>query len=268
MSSAHPHPKRLISLVLAALLAVSPVVALAATVVAQQEPGASPHPDLARPEIEYAYPDQSVWTARVDTQGNPDNPLLKVASALFARAGVLWHGKSLPAARLFMQLQEGRSQFAMLVKAPTLDRCCLFSQHPIARTELRVYRYKDKPPIKTISDLAGKSVITIRGYSYSKILDFITDGHNAITNSSASTHELSFLMLKSGRGDYLLDYAGPAREVLTDHPIPDLDFDVLAQLEVYLILSRNYPDAATVMSRLEEIAATLNVTEILATVTP
>ena len=120
---------------------------------------------VSYPEIEYASPDQSVWTTRVNAQGEPDNPLLRVAEALFSKAGVPWHSKSYPAARLFKYLQSGVVQFSMLVKATGLQECCLFSRKPVAIAEIRAYRRAGTAPIRVTEDLAGKQVITIRGYS-------------------------------------------------------------------------------------------------------
>ncbi len=216
--------------------------------------------DAADPRtIEYAYPDQSVWTTRLDAKGEPDNPLLRLAAPLFQQAGIPWRARGLPAARLFEYLSDGQTDFSMLVKGPALEKCCLVSKRPVAGTELRVYRRKGLAPITTRQGLAGKEVITVHGYSYGDILAFIRNPANRVGNNGTVSHESAFAMLERGRADYLLDYAGPAEEVLADHPIKDLEFDVVDRLDVYLILSRTYPDAPAVMARLEAIAETLRV---------
>ena len=51
--------------------------------------------------IEYVSPEQSVWTTRTYTNGEPVNPLLRVAEVLFAKADIPWHSHSYPAARMF-----------------------------------------------------------------------------------------------------------------------------------------------------------------------
>lgn len=224
---------------------------------------APPEVATAAPEIEYAYPDQSVWTTRLDSRGEPDNPLLRLAAVLFARADIAWHGKSYPASRMFEYLRDGRSQFSMLVKAPSLQECCLWSKEPIASTELRVYRTADQAPIARMEDLAGKNVIVIRGYSYAGVAGFLKDPKNDVALSVAVTHGGAFAMLDRDRADYVLDYAGPAAEILAAQPIPDAVYDVLSRLDVYLVLSKTYPDAPRVMADLESIAATLDAEVIL-----
>jgi len=223
-------------------------------------PGLVPGAVAAEPRpIEYSYPDQSVWTTRLDARGEPDNPLLRLAAPLFQQAGIPWRARGLPAARLFEYLRDGQTDFSMLVKGPAVEKCCLVSKRPVAGTELRIYRRKGLPPVTAREGLSGKEVITIHGYSYGDILAFIKDPANRVGNNGTVSHESAFAMLERGRAPYLLDYAGPAEEVLAEHPIKDLEFDVLQRLDVHLILSRTYPDAEAAMSRLEAIADTLRV---------
>jgi len=216
-------------------------------------------PAMPLPEVEYASPDQSVWTTRTDAQGQPDNPLLAVAGQLFARAGMPWHAHAYPAARLFKRLADGSSQFSMLVNAPALKECCLLSRRPITIAEIRVYHFAGKPPIRTKEDLVGKGVISVHGYSYGGLQQFFTDQRNRVANSVALTHAAAFKMLARGRADYLVDYAGPASEVLAEEPLADLRSELLSRQEVFLVLSRAYPNAQRVMDRLEGIARTLDV---------
>lgn len=204
--------------------------------------------------VEYSSPDQSVWTTHKDAAGDPENPLLRLAAPLFERAGLPWRARTLPAARLFEYLRDGQTDFSMLVKSPALDKCCLVSRRPVAVTELRVYRRKDRPPVTARQALAGQEVITVHGYTYGTLLAHIRDPANGVISHGTASHDAAFAMLERGRADYLLDYAGPAQEVLARQPIPDLAYDVIDRLDVHLVLSRAYPDAEATMARLEEAA--------------
>jgi ABC-type amino acid transport substrate-binding protein len=218
-------------------------------------------------EIEYASPDQSVWTTRRDAQGQPDNPLFRVAKQLFAKAGIPWRGRTYPAVRMFKNLQDGSSQFSILVKSPALHDCCLLSQAPIAAAEIRAYHLAQHPAPRELSDLAGQSVIVVHGYSYGGLLRFFNDARHNVTVHAAMTHESAFKMLERGRADYVIDYAGPGSEVLAENPVAGVQSVVLSRQDVYLVLSRSYPEAPSVMRRLEHIASTLNVGQILADAT-
>lgn len=215
--------------------------------------------DPAATEIEYAYPDQSVWTTQIDASGQLANPLLEYAEALFTKAGMAWSSNAYPAGRMFERLQNGKSSFSMLVKASILEKDCLFSEKPITYTELRVYRLNSSAPVKKIDDLIGRELIAMRGYSYGKIGKFFRNPENKITYYETDRHKSAFDMLRHSRADYLLDYAGPSEEILASDPIPDIAYDVLDRLNVYLVMSKKHPNAAQILEKLERIAETIDV---------
>lgn len=237
------------------------VLALLATI--GQTASATDEVEAGPQDIEYGSPDQSVWTIRTDEHGVPGNPLMHVAAALFAEAGTPWRARVYPAPRLFANLKDGTTPFSMLVRVPSLQECCLFSQRPITTVEIRAYHRPAAAPLSGTGDLAGKRVITIHGYSYGGLLKFITDERNRVTNNVAHTHAEAFRMLANGRADYVIDYADPAREVLTAEPIAGVRSTMLSQSPVYLVLSRNYPEASGFMARLESIAAKLDIEAML-----
>lgn len=209
--------------------------------------------------IEYVAPDQSIWTTRALDNGEPDNPLKSVVAALFTKAGIPWTARTYPAARMFNKLRSGEAQFAILVRSPALDACCLVSRRPLATAEIRAYRRIGTPPAPSRMDLTGRSVITIRGYTYGGLGGFLNDPSNRVTVHDTPTHAAAFRMLASGRADYLVDYAGPANEVLAAEPRAGVAFDVVSRQDVHLVMARSYPDAPRVMQRLETIADTLDV---------
>ena len=208
-------------------------------------------------EIEYAFPQPSIWTTKLDPKGEPDNPLLPFVAALFEQAEIPWHAKSYPTPRMFENLQNGVSEFALLVNAPSLQQCCLVGTHAVATAEVRAYWRPSNLPIRSITDLVGKDVITISGYSYASLMSFIKDPTNRINNHSAKSHDSAFAMLEMGRADYVIDYDGPATETLAAHPIAGIGYQVIDHLDVYLVLARSYPNAAAVMEKLESIASRL-----------
>ena len=209
----------------------------------------------AREAIVYGSPDRSIWTTRVSEDCTPDNPLLRVAERLFAKAGIPWRAEVYPASRLFQYLKEGRTQFSMLVRVPSLAQCCLFSRKAVTSAEIRVYRRPGAAPINRREDLIGKQVITLRGYSYGGLAGYIAEQGGRIVNHDAPSHEAAFRMLASGRADYAIDYAGPAREVLAQMNLSGYASDLLSRQDIFLVLSRQYPDAEKVMAELEAIAA-------------
>jgi ABC-type amino acid transport substrate-binding protein len=219
--------------------------------------------DAEMPMLEYGYPDVSVWTTQRDADGQLKNPLLKLAKVMFSEAGLQWNSKPYPAKRLFKYLKEGIVPFSMLVRVPSLQECCLFSEKPVTSTELRIYRRADTSPVSMLEELKGKRVIMIRGYSYGGVGKYIRDATNGIEVQEASSHAAAFQLFERNRGDYVVDYTGPAEEVLTAQASENIAFDVFKQLDVFLVLSRSYPNAQLVMKKLENIAAELDVPRIM-----
>lgn len=217
----------------------------------------------AAQDIEYGYPEQSIFLVGRDAQGRVDSPMLHLARALLDRAGVRWRAASYPAARLYRNLQDGTTNFAILVRSPAVDACCLVGRIPVFRTVLGVYYLGEHPPVKRREDLAGRSVITVAGYNYAGLLAFVNDPANRIRNEAAPGHRAAFDLLAARRADYLLDYASAASDLLAAAPIDGLRMDPLERVEIFLVLSRSYPDAEAFLARLEAIVRTLRIEEVL-----
>ena len=216
-----------------------------------------------RARIEYGYPDQSIFVAAVNDAGHAETPMKRVAEALMTRAGVPWHAVPYPARRLFDNLNKGITDFSILVRASSLKDSCIFSRKPIYSTSLNIYYLGEKPPIRSREDLAGKSLFTIRGYSYAGLRQFIRDPANRVMNEIAGTHKAAFAMLKNDRADYLMDYASAADDILSENPMPGIRSTSIDQLDIFLVLSKSYPDAEEFMAELETIAAGLDIPAIL-----
>lgn len=214
-------------------------------------------------DVEYGYPEQSIFLASKDAQGRVDSPMLHLATALLERAGVRWRAAPYPAARLFRNLQDGTTNFSILVRSPAVESCCVVSKAPVFRTVLGIFYLGEHPPVKRKEDLAGRSVITVAGYSYAGLLAYLNDPANRIRNEAAPSHKAAFEMLAARRADYLIDYASAAGDLLASFPIDGLRMDPLDRVEIFLVLSRAYPDAEAFLGRLESIAATLKMDEVL-----
>jgi len=214
-------------------------------------------------EIEYGYPDQSIFVATINDKGQPDTPMTFLADALMTRAGLSWRARPYPARRLFYNLKNGITNFSILVRAPSLRESCIFSQKPVYSTKLNIYFIGDKPPATSKEDLIGKRVLTIRGYSYAGLLKFISDPANKIVNVVTGTHRAAFAMLKLDRADYLIDYASAAEDILSESPISELKSTPINQLDIFLVLSKVYPNAQNLMIKLEKIVETLDVNDLL-----
>jgi len=225
------------------------VALLAAVVVLLTAPSAK-----AAEEIEYAYPDVSVWTTKRDDQGKLKNPLVCIADHIFEEVNIPWRPKDYPAARMFRNLRNGVSKFSILVNASALQDCCYLSKKPVAVVDLRIFHKKPVPPIATREQMRGKRVIAIHGYSYGGLAKYAADPANGVELIKARNHKTAFAMLKAGRGEYVIDYAEPAREILEATPIANIGSTSISQKDVFLILNKTYPEAEKVITQLEAAA--------------
>lgn len=208
------------------------------------------------PDIVFGFPEFPPLSFS-NAEGAPDGHLVRLSRAMFERAGLRAQAIIFPAPRLFENLANGAIDFSMVVRNPVLDDCCLFSKQAVIRDELRVYHIAGKPPVKSKEELAGKHIIVIQGFSYAGLIGFINDKKSRITSEVAPSHGAAFAMLDAGRADYVLDYAGPAASGLAEHPVANLRSAKIDHLDIYMVLSKRYPNAEQLLERLAAIAAKL-----------
>ena len=209
------------------------------------------------PELEYGYPEQAprVYT---DAQGRPAGFYPRLLDEMMRRAGLRWHATSFPAPRLMHNLQSGETSLSILVKNPLLETCCLYSTRPVWNDKLRAYWTGAKPAIAGKEDLNGKTVIVLAGFSYGGLIDYLKEPAHNVSLQTAESHKAAFDMLRAGRADYLLDYEEAAQfQVLDKAPLTDMHSGIVDNVQMYLVLNKTYPDAATLMTRLEGIYAKL-----------
>lgn len=204
------------------------------------------------PEILYSRPALSIIT-EIDKDGNEYNPVEVLVESTLTEAGLKWKARRYPIPRLYSSLYENLSNFTVTILTPKTELCCIRSRNPIFNLELRVYHNPERAPALQSSDLKGKDIITINTYSYGTLGEFLANKENDIRIHPADSHESAFDMLAANRGDYFLDYKGPAKKVSKEIETRDIRYTVLRKIELYLILRKDYPKAREVMTELESI---------------
>ncbi len=224
----------------------------------------SPFTAASSPEkINYVYPDKVIFSETPGPDGKDGNPVLRLVSALFTEADIAWDSKQLPIPRMLHKLSNETGNFSILVKSPTIEQCCITSANPVINVELRAYHQNGRPKIKNIEDLAGKKIITIKGYSYGQLQSFFIDKKNNLSIYAASTHKSAFAMLAAGRADIVIDYEGPSINTLKMHPNSDLSYAVLKNLNLYLVINKKEPHAKMLIDQLATIAKNMDTDSIL-----
>jgi len=189
--------------------------------------------------------------------GQADGLDMRFAQALFTQLNIPYRSTIYPPARVLLNMQNGNTVFTILVNVPALDSCCLYSKKPVMRDELRVYYGAGMAPIKSKEDLVGKHIVTQHGFSYGGLATYFNDRNNRITNNITHSHESAFAMLKAGRADYVVVY-GAAAKLLSPSVLRHLRYGTIADLNIYMVLNKTYPDAERAMARMELIATTID----------
>ncbi|WP_135081559.1 hypothetical protein [Terasakiella sp. SH-1] len=185
--------------------------------------------------------------------GQPKGDLIKTFGKIAQKAGFYWTAKSYPTPRLLRNLQTGDVDVTMLVRHPLFENAALMGDLPVGKIRLRAYRKPDQVAVTKLTDLQGKSIITILGYGYGGQIKYIDDPANRIEKYAVLDHGLAVKMLLNGRADYLLDYVGPvqtAMEHLKINPA-QVQGDVIQDSDVFLIVSKSVSNPEQLLRTLQ-----------------
>ncbi|XOZ32620.1 substrate-binding periplasmic protein [Halomonadaceae bacterium KBTZ08] len=171
-------------------------------------------------------------------QGTPAGRHLNAANRLARAAGYEIEWRGLPIDRIYLYLREGRLDLWLGSKGvPTLAEWTLEPAFSLPPVHLNAYHMRGTQPVSDITDLKGKHLILIRGYTYRERLEPATQAETTQVDH-ASTHRAGLRMLKAGRGDYLLDFEAPVTQTLQEVSVPGITPSPLTQWGTTLVFSR------------------------------
>ncbi|OJS98792.1 substrate-binding periplasmic protein [Marinobacter nauticus] len=150
-------------------------------------------------------------------EGEPAGEFVEITKKVAAEAGYELEFIYLPVARTYLYLRDGTVDLWLGLSAtPVLKEAVLESWISPIPVELSAWYRQDTEPLEHMDQLHGSMVILIGGYTYGGLRDWLEDQPD-IRITEAPNHRSAVDMLKRKRGDYLLDYRQPVREILT-HP--------------------------------------------------
>lgn len=185
-------------------------------------------------------------------EGLPEGILIDLGRRVLKQAGLTGIFKSYPTKRMSRYLAAGEIHLWMgLSTLPEFNETAYIGESTLFSIELRAYTITGAPPIKTKDDLNGKSILTMRGYSYGGWVDYIEDPVNKITTHKLDTHISAFQALSRGKFDYLLDYRMPSDEALKQIELDNLTFNTISSFDAKFVVSKKAPDAKKLLKKLE-----------------
>lgn len=181
----------------------------------------------------------------------PRGTLVELLDRVVAEAGCGWtHRHYDTAAQLLESLVSGDADLALVIRHPLLEKRATFGTRPVARLRLKTYNLAGVPAVSTLTELRGRRLIVIRGYGYGGLINKLLDPESGITLVVVKNHQEAFEQLLAGRGDYLLDYQGPAAQTLEKVAIP-VESTLLVSKDVYFVLSPQLSNPEALLHKLE-----------------
>lgn len=157
-----------------------------------------------------------------------------------------------PTKRLYRNLAKGETELFLGIKgSPEYDDNVLYSNIVISQIQMRIYALQDTPLPKNKEDINGHKIITMRGYGYGGLVNYFSDPQNNIGVTTTTQHRSSFLMLKNKRADYVINYKYPSETALADLKVPGLKYTNFYSANVYFIVSKETPNAKSILNALE-----------------
>ncbi|PCM44050.1 substrate-binding periplasmic protein [Marinobacter sp. ANT_B65] len=148
-------------------------------------------------------------------RGEPAGPFIELTRKVVEEAGYEAEFIFLPVSRIYLYLKSGTIDlWPGLAGIPSLQGEVLESWVNAFPVKLNVWYLEDTDALTHFEQLKGKSVIVIAGYTYGGLLSWF-ERTEYVTLTKAPDTRAALEMLKLKRGDYVLDYLQPLKEILT-----------------------------------------------------
>lgn len=184
--------------------------------------------------------------------GNPAGTFIDVTRKVVKEAGYEAEFVYLPISRVYLYLVNGRIDvWVGLTHVPKLLDDVLESRITPVSAQLSAWYRSDTGALENFGQLKGKTVIVINGYTYGGLIDWLNSTDD-INVTEAPNHRSAIEMLKRERGDYLLDYQEPLRQILTQPSDSIIQESNVRTRRTAWIFSLANPHAALLRDQIDE----------------
>lgn len=164
--------------------------------------------------VRIAYNEFPPFAHRTES-GEATGLIIDMTRKVVAEAGYQPEFLFLPVSRIYLYLKNGTvDAWPGLTRIPQLKGEVLESWAQPLTVQLSAWYLDGNPPLNHFDDLKGKTVIVIGGYTYAGLIQWLHESEQIVV-TEAPNHRAAIDMLKRQRGDYVLDYQAPVREILT-----------------------------------------------------
>lgn len=199
-------------------------------------PAVAQEPSLA--EVEVLYVNMPPYTF-TDPQGQPQGILNRLTGEILGQQGIQANFVEVPLEQLFSRISKGHNGVVHLIGAfPVPKQKLSFSQRPLAYLQLNAY-YLNAPPVQKLSDLRGKQVILVKGYTYGYLRDYLQLPENRVKLIVVDSHQQAIKLLDRQPNLYLLNYEKPFVTAVGNVEAQRLNQYLLSEIPVYWASAKN-----------------------------
>jgi len=174
----------------------------------------------------------------VSENNEPGGLLVDLLKQILDRLEKKYTLTNYPPKRLFANLVDGKTDLSIIGRRLESENIkgVLYSNNPVSTIVMKVYTRKGTALPENKDGIVGKRVITIRGFNYAGLI-------TQIIPDPANSHLAAFRKLQVGRADYMLNYELIEKNILKDHPFPDIQGRVISSIDAYFAVSEKLPGA-------------------------
>ncbi|MCV6623141.1 MAG: hypothetical protein OIF51_15480 [Cellvibrionaceae bacterium] len=182
--------------------------------------------------LEVIYVDMPPLTY-LNSSGEADGLLLRKTSALLNELDHPHHFRRVSLEELATLSAEASLGLVHLIGAfPVPKKSVSFGSRPLSYLRLHAY-FSDAKNIRARSDLRGKEVILLKGFSYGYLRDYLNIPENRVRLLFANSHQQALALLKEKPGRYLLNYERPFEAAVGHGTVQALKHYSLSEIPIY-----------------------------------
>jgi len=187
----------------------------------------------------------------------PQGMLSDITHKVFNDLDLNFKEQSMPTKRLFSSLKKGRVQIWCGIKVDSLQTNVWSGNEVLHHLSLNLYSLSKSGDIAKKSDLKGKTIILLLGYSYGGWGQYIRNKKNEINFIDVKSHDDALRLIKTGRYQYLLNYRAPMNIALKKSPSSELKQQNISHLPIVFNVTKNMASSKLLLSRLDNSLAKL-----------
>jgi len=183
--------------------------------------------------------------------------LVDITKKIFTGLNLEYRELLMPTKRLFSSLKVGRIDLWCGIKVAELQGQVLTGKVPLHHLTLNLYRSEQSLAIKNKTDLTGKKIILLLGYSYGDWGRYIRNEANKVKFIEVKTHQDALRLLNRGRFQYLLNYQAPMNTMFENTSTAKLQWQTISSLPIMFNVSKAHPSAKLLLAKLDRKLADL-----------